>query len=394
MTEILRQAKELQAEIVENRRIIHRYAEIGFELPWTQAFVMEKLREYGYEPEPMGTCGVTCTVGEPGAVILLRADMDALPMADESGETFASTNGNCHSCGHDCHTAMLLGAAKLLKEHESELTGTVKFMFQSAEELLSGAQDMIDAGILENPKVDAALALHVMMGLEDSQTGKVRFIPGCVTNSGDAIRITVHGKDSHGSRPHLGIDALHVAAHILIALDELTTREIPMDEESIVLVGNMEGGTTCNSVPGEAVMELSVRTTGPKEREFLCKRITEIAESVAHTFRAEVTVEHMYGSPALINDSRLMQDFESYVKEIFPEEQVVKSGKMGGGEDFTMVAAHVPSVFITLGAGSPEEGYNLFLHNPATRINEDALPVGTAVYTQCAMRWLEEHRNG
>lgn len=394
MMGILQQAKALQDEIIENRRIIHRYAEVGFDLPWTQAFVMEKLREYGYDPVSVGKCGVVCTAGKPGSVLLLRADMDALPMPDESGEEFASTNGNCHSCGHDCHTAMLLGAAKLLKQHESELEGTVKIMFQPAEELLGGAQDMISAGVLENPKVDAALALHVIMGLEDSKTGMVRFIPGCVMNSGDAVKITVRGKDAHGSRPHLGIDALHVAAHILIALDELTTREIPMDEENIVLVGNMTGGTTCNSIPGEAVMELSVRTTGPKEREFLCRRIAEIAQGVANTFRAEATVEHLYGSPAMINNDELLKEFEAYSKEILPEGQVVRSGKMGGGEDFTMISERVPSVFVTLGVGSPEEGYNLFLHNPATRMNEEALPVGTAVYAQCALRWLEDHRNG
>lgn len=391
---ILQQAKKMQAEIVENRRTVHGYAEVGFELPRTHAFVMEKLREYGYEPESVGRCGVVCTVGRPGAVILLRADMDALPMPDESGEPFAATNGHCHSCGHDCHTAMLLAAAKLLKQHEAELQGTVKIMFQSAEELLSGAQDMIEAGVLENPKVDAALALHVIMGVEDSKVGTVRFIPGCVMNSGDAMRITVHGKDVHGSRPHLGIDALHVAAHILIALDELTTREIPMEQESIVLVGSMVGGTTCNSIPGKAVMELSVRTTGPKEREFLCRRIAEIAKGVGGTFRAEVTVEHLYGSPALINDDKLLCEYEAYTKEMLPAEQVVRSGKMGGGEDFTKIAEHVPSVFVTLGVGSPKEGYSLFLHNPATRVNENALPVGTAVYTQCAMRWLEEHQDG
>ncbi len=391
MKDFLNAARQIGDEIVANRRTIHTYAEVGFDLPQTHAFVMEKLKEYGYEPKPLGRMGIVCTIGRPGKTIMLRADMDALPMGEESGESFAAVNGNCHSCGHDCHTAMLLGAAKLLREREEELPGTVKFMFQPAEELLSGAKDMIDSGVLENPKVDVALALHVMMGFEDSETGSVRCTRGSVTNSGDAVRVTVRGKDAHGSRPELGVDAIHIAAQIVLALEALEACEIPTAEDSIVLVGRIEGGTSCNSVAGEAVLEISIRTTGPKERAFLLRRVEEISKGVAATFRGEAVVEHMYGSPALINNDDMLDACISYLGELLPQEAIVKSGKLGGGEDFTMVAEQVPSVFLTLGAGSPREGYEVFVHNPATRINETALPVGTAVYAHCALRWLQEH---
>lgn len=391
MNTFLEEARQIEGEIIANRRAIHTFAEVGFDLPQTRAFVVNKLAEYGYAPQSIGRGGIVCTVGKPGRTILLRADMDALPMREESGEPFAATNGHCHSCGHDCHTAMLLGAARLLKAREAELPGTVKFMFQPAEELLSGAKDMLDNGVLENPKVDVALALHVMMGMEDSSTGSIRCTRGSVTSSGDAVRITIRGKDAHGSRPQLGVDAIHIAAHIVLALEELSSREIPTDEDTVVLVGLIQGGTSCNSVAGEAVLELSIRTCGPQERAFLLRRVEEIAQGVASTFRGKALVEHMYGSPALVNHDVMLDDCISYLGELLPSESIVKSGKLGGGEDFTMIAEQVPSAFLTLGVGSPEEGYSLFVHNPATRVNELALPVGTAVYAHCALRWLEEH---
>lgn len=391
MSKILEQARELEQEIIAHRRTIHGYAEVGFDLPKTRAYVTEKLREYGYEPQTVGRGGVVCTAGKPGRTILLRADMDALPMEERSGESFAAKNGCCHSCGHDCHTAMLLGAAKLLKEHENELAGTVKFMFQPAEELLGGAKDMIANGVLENPKVDAALAIHVMVGKEDSHCGSIFCIPGCVTNSGDAVRITIHGRDAHGSQPELGVDAIHIAANLVLALEELTAREIPTAQDTIVLVGRIEGGTTCNSVAGDAVLEVSIRTAGPAERAFLLKRIEEISLGVAAAFRGSVRVEHQYGSPALVNDDGLLKEFVSYMEECLPSDQVLQGTKMGGGEDFTMVAEKVPSVFLQLGVGSIEEGYDNTLHQPAVRMKEAAFSVGTAVYAQCAMRWLEEH---
>ncbi len=392
MDQIVEQAKALAPEIIADRRIIHGFAEVGFDLPQTYAYVFEKLTEYGYVPQKVGKMGITCLAGRPGPTILLRADMDALPMVEESGESFAAANDHCHSCGHDCHTAMLLGAAKLLKERESELQGTVKFMFQPAEELLSGANDMIDHGILENPRVDAALALHIMTGQEFSHSGDLCYIKGGVTNSGDAVRICVRGRDAHGSMPEKGVDAIHIAAHIVLALEELTARELPMRQESIVLVGRIEGGTTCNSVAGTAALEVSVRTDSAQHRSFLLKRVEEVAKSVAEAFRGQVEIESMYGGiPPLENDETLLEEFKSYLKEIVPE-AVRPMEKLGGGEDFAMVAQKVPSVFFSLGVGSFQEGYENGMHHPKMRVDESALPMGTAAYVQCALRWLEEHQ--
>lgn len=391
MKDVLTDVKGLAEELVENRRTIHGFAEVGFDLPQTYAYVFEKLTEYGYRPERVGKMGITCLAGKPGPTILLRADMDALPMAEESGEPFAAVNGCCHSCGHDCHTAMLLAAAKLLKEREGELQGTVKFMFQPAEELLSGANDMIDGGILENPKVDAALAIHIMTGQTYSRSGGLFYVKGCVTNSGDAVRIRVRGRDAHGSMPEKGVDAIHIAAHIVLALEELTAHELPMKQDSIVLVGRIEGGTTCNSVAGTAALEVSIRTDSAQHRSFLLKRVEEVAKSVAATFRGEAEVEPMYGGiPPLENDGELLKEMVSYLEEILPQD-VQEVEKLGGGEDFAMVAQWVPSVYFNLGVGSLQEGHENGMHHPKMRVDEKALPVGAAAYVQCALRWLEEH---
>lgn len=394
MNGIAQRARELESEIRTHRRTIHSFAEIGFDLPQTTAYVLRTLKEYGYEPKMVGKAGITCTAGKPGKTFLLRADMDALPMEEKTGLEFAATNGHCHSCGHDMHTAMLLGAAKILKENEDQLAGTVKLMFQPAEEILGGSQDMIENGIMLNPRVDAAMAIHVMAGKNYSRCGDIICRDGCVANSGDAVRIEVFGRDAHGSRPELGVDAIHIAAHILFALDELTTREIPMDEESIVLVGQISGGTTCNSIPGSAVMELSVRTTGPKQREFLCRRIEELSMAVASMYHGTAKVTHVYGTPALVNNSDLLKDVVGYLKECYSEEYIQYGPAAGdkiGSEDFTRVAELVPSIFLQLGVGSLAEGHEWSLHHPAVKMNEQALTIGTTALVQSASRWLEEH---
>lgn len=391
MNPVFHVSEELKKEIIENRRILHQNAEVGFELPKTRAFVLAKLREYGYEPAELGG-GVVCMAGSaPGPVFLLRADMDALPMREESGLPYACPTGNCHSCGHDTHTAMLLGAARLLKEHEAKLKGRVKLMFQPAEELLSGAAAMVEAGILEHPRVNAAMGLHVLVGRETSKTGTIHYCRGTVNRSGDAVRITVTGKDAHGSTPHLGIDAISVAARIVLALEELAAKEIPPYEDSVVLVGTIEGGTTCNTVAGSAVLEVSVRTPGHRQREFLKRRIKEIAEGIASVYRAEAAVDYLYGMPPLVNHDAVLDCCLDSIRELLPPGCLFEEGNEGGSEDFTVVAERVPSAFLMVGAGDTKSGYEYSMHHPAMRLDENALAIGTEIYVNCAVRFLELH---
>ena len=387
MTDYRKEAEAIREEIVTNRRTIHGYAELGLDLPKTAAYVMEQLKSYGYEPQLCGKSGVTATVGNGGKVLLIRGDMDALPMAEQTGLPFAATNGNCHSCGHDLHTAMLLGAAKLLKEHENELKGTVKFMFQPGEEVLGGAEEMIAAGLMENPHVDAAMGMHVSSGGKYSKVGLITYKREYSTFSGDMIRITVNGKNAHGSSPETGVDAINVAAHIVTGLEALHSREITSKEYAMVLTGKIYGGDSCNTEAGTCTLEVSVRASSNEARDFLKRRVKEISEGIAATFRATADVEFVYGMPSMYNAPEMCDCVPGYCEELFGAEQVLETG---GTEDFTAVAALVPSVYLHIGSGSIA-GEEITHHNPKIIFDEDVLPLGTATYAHVAARYLEEH---
>lgn len=391
-----KRALALREETISHRRWLHSNAEVGLHMPKGQTYVMEQLRGYGLDPHPCGH-GVIAELGqEGGRTILLRADMDALPMPEESGESFSCPTGTeAHTCGHDFHAAMLLGAAKLLKENESALPGTVKLMFQPAEEKLAGARDMVENGVLENPHVDAAFAMHIGTGNPESPVGSVKFTKGPSHASGDSFRIIVQGKGCHGASSYQGVDAISVAAHILIALEEIPAREVPADQLSIVTVGVFRGGSACNIIADTATLEGTIRALSPENREFLIRRVREVAESIAKAFRATIRVEEPTGgTPPSYNNPALCEEMLPFIKEIVPEDRVfVRENQPSlGSEDFAYVSTKVPSMMINLGAGSTEEGYTYALHSPFVTPDEGCLPVGAALYAHCATRWLEENQ--
>ncbi|WP_100065878.1 M20 metallopeptidase family protein [Miniphocaeibacter massiliensis] len=390
---ILDEAKKIEEEIIENRRKIHSFAELGFELPKTVEFVCEKLKSYGIEPSIIGKSGITFTLGEGEKTFLLRADMDALPMEETTGLSFSAKNGNTHSCGHDIHTASLLGAARILKDRESELKGKVKFMFQPAEELLAGANDMVEAGILENPKVDAAFAIHIIAGLENSKAGVVYHKPRELTFSGDALTIRVVGKDAHGSTPHLGVDAVYVASNIAIALKSLSNHVVPTDVPSVVLVGKITGGTAPNTVAGEVEMEVSVRSKNREYREVLLDKVKEVSTNIAKAYGATAIIIHNYGMPGLYNDEKLDYELSNIIKELLGEDKVQDLTAFNGSEDFTMIAEKVPSTLMNIGLGSIDEGYPYYLHHPSLLVDEKSIYKVAAVYAYSSLRWLENFSN-
>ena len=388
----LLRAKELMEEIRTNRRTIHGYAELAFDLPQTVALVMRELKSYGYEPKMCGRQGVTCTVGKPGKCVLLRADMDALPMYEKTGLPFASTQKSCHSCGHDSHTAMLLAAAKMLKEHEDELEGTVKFMFQPDEEDLAGARDMVENGILENPKVDAALGLHIAIGTDTSNLYRIRYVKGVAYFGAYATKVRVYGKSAHGSMPYEGVDALNIAAHIICAANELVSREVACTEKAIVTFGLIHGGDTCNTIGGYCEMEGAIRTANPELQDFLFERLKSQAESIAAAYRGRAVVEKMYGIGPLKNDPEVAHEMGEYCKDLVGEDMVDElSEAVFGTEDFTVITNKVPAVMINIGAGSIDEGYDKTLHHEGMVFNENVMPYGAALYAHCAASWLKNH---
>lgn len=391
MTKYLEKALEIRDDIVKNRREIHQNPELGFNLDKTIALVVDRLKSYGYEPKIVGKAGVTATVGSGSPVILLRGDMDALAMDEATGLEFASTNGATHSCGHDGHTSMLLGAARILKENEENLKGTVKFMFQPAEEILGGAIDMIENGILEDPKVDAAVAMHIYAGESESKMGNIYIARGQAMSSADAFKIKVKGKNAHGSTPEQGIDAIITACNIAIGLQTIIAREVSMFDNCVVLVGKISGGDTVNTTAGHATVEVSARANNEKSRAFLMKRIEEIAKGVAQTYRAEVEVEHTMGAPSMFNNVELVDDIVEFAKDIIGEDNINITPMKSGTEDFAYVGLEVPAVMINIGAGTPEEGYEFGMHNPGMQFSEDILPIGSSLYAEVATKYLEKY---
>lgn len=396
---IVEEANLLQDEIIGHRRWLHSHAETGFALVETKAYVKKALEEMGYCVSECGRAGLTATAGpSSGRVLLLRADMDALPITEETGLPYASTNANMHACGHDLHTAMLLGAARLLKSHESELSGRVKFMFQPAEEIFEGSLDMIRNGVLENPRPDAAIMIHVSAGIPLPAGTVIVSSPGVSAPAADYFSIQVQGKGCHGSAPQNGIDPLTAAAHILIALQEIPAREISASEEAVLTIGSFYGGDVGNVIPDSAVLKGTIRTYDEKTRAYLKQRMTEIAEGIAASFRATATVSFGSCCPTLINNQELSEGITAILKDLLGNYSVFTTAQLGGGkpqrgggsEDFAYITQEVPSVMLAMAAGEPSKGHSYPQHHPKVTFDEAVLSTGAAVFAGIACSWLQD----
>ena len=397
--DLLQEAKQLQPELLQCRRTIHRHPETGFDLQETKALVKRQLTEIGYTPQECGKCGLVALAGgkKKGRTILIRADMDALPIEEEAEVEYRSeTPGRMHGCGHDMHTAMLLGAARLLKAHEDELEGTVKLMFQPAEELFQGADDMIGAGVLENPHVDAAVMIHVVPGLP--LPSGIVLVPGAGTGmaSCQQYRIVVKGKGGHGAMPHVSVDPITAAAHIHLALQEISSRELGPDEFGVFTTGMFRAGDASNIIPDTAEMRGTIRTADLAVNEKIKTRIREIAQGVGGAMRTEVTVDFFDFCPPMLADGALSGCGLGYMKELLGDDAMSMAAlggpKVGGGsEDFAFVSCKVPTVGMFLSAGSPKEGYAYSQHHPKVTFDDSILYRGSAAYAYFAARWLEEH---
>ncbi len=378
-------------ELLCNRRYLHANAEAGLHLPRTKAFIKQKLLDYGLEPQDCGE-GVTALLGSGGKVLLLRADMDALPMDEESGLDFASHNGCAHSCGHDMHAAMLLTAAKLLKEQETELKGRVKFMFQPAEETFEGAADMLRHGILENPQVDAALGFHVAAG--QMPTGIFMYNDsGAMMFSSDGFRIHVTGKGSHGAYPQNSVDPINIACHIHLNLQTLIARESDPQQACILTIGQVQAGTVQNVIPETAMLAGTIRANVPEAREKLLRRMKEVAQTTAAVFGGSAEVEELPGVPPLICDPALTRQMVSYMQELGVPGAAAHPGIVASAsEDFASIAAAVPSAFMYLSAGYTDSRGAAAAHSPQVLFNEEVLPQGAAWLAHCALRYLQDIR--
>ena len=387
--EYLKRATEINPEVIANRRYLHQHPELAFDLDNTVRFVKEKLTEMGSAPADCGDHGVVALAGgrKPGKCILIRADMDALPMKEESGLEFSSlTDSAAHTCGHDTHTAMLLGAAKLLKEMEDEIPGTVKLMFQPAEEMGTGAENMLKAGVLENPHVDASFGIHIFAAVP---AGVLVYGNGPMLSSCDIFEITVKGKGGHGSMPNDTVDPIMVGAHILTALESINSREIAPDSFGVLTVGCFQSGSKFNIIPDTAFMTGTIRTFDSEVREFIKKRLVELAEGTARAYRAEATVSFPTQICAVNTDKDVARIVGESVAAAVGAPRVIGNFKpIAGSEDFGYITSEVPSTFFGLG-GCPTDYPAYPQHSPNIRFNEDAFPVGVAAYVSGAIGWLQ-----
>ena len=386
---LLQEAYQLNDQLIDWRRRLHQIPEVGIQLPKTMDYIRQQLDAMGIPCKLYSDIScIEATLGSGEKCFLLRSDADAIPIPEETNLPFRSTNGCMHGCGHDLHAAILLGAAKLLKDHEAELPGTVKLLFQSGEEVFRGAKAAVEAGVLENPHVDAAFAMHViaMLPVGLIMTGKEAMA------SVDGFKITVKGHGGHGSMPETSIDPINAAVQVYLALQSLIAREIGGTEEAVLTIGQLSAGDTANVIPERAVLQGTLRTFAPAVRERLCKRIREVTAGVCATYRCEWEYEVLSACPSVITDDTVTSAVEKSIRSLVPQFHILGGAHGMGSEDFAEIAQKVPSAYYMLGAGPEAEEKRLGQHNPKIEFNESVLPIGAAIYAKAAMDWLQEHK--
>lgn len=396
ITAFLQEAQQLQPILVDIRHELHRHPELGFDLKFTKPFVKTKLEEMGYTVQEIGKAGLVTTIGgkKPGRTLLLRADMDALPIPEEADIDFASEiPGQMHACGHDMHATMLLGAAQLLKAHEEEIAGTIKLEFQPAEEIFQGSSDMIANGLLQNPSVDAAFMLHVIAGIP--MPAGMFMVPGGGISmpSCEQYHITVTGKSGHGSMPADAIDAITAAAQIHLALQEINSREIAPGEYGVFTTCKFAAGNASNVFPEKAEMWGTIRTADAKGEisSQIKTRMCEIAKGIALAMRCEADVEFYDFCPSMLTDENLSKEAFAAMQELFGQQVLdmaqINGGKVSGGsEDFAFVSHEVPTIGLYITAGNSKEGYLYGQHNSKVRFADEILYRGSAAYAYMGLR--------
>ncbi len=392
-TDLLGVAKSHQAWIVDIRRRLHQLPELKYREIQTKRLVLETLSGLGIsEPLELAETGVVATIGNGnGACIALRADMDALPIQETADVDFRSrVPGVMHACGHDCHTAMLLGAAKILKSIEDRIDGTVKLLFQPAEEGGAGGDRMVREGALANPRVDRIFGLHVWPTLP---TGMIAGRADTMLAATGSFRLVVRGLGGHAAFPHLAHDPIIAMSHIIAALQSVVARETDPLHPTVVSVTAVQGGSAYNVIPGEVVAIGTIRSLQTAELPRIRESIRRIAEGIASGLRCEAILDQHPGDadyPATVNTPRCWDTARAVAAEFIPENQIREMSPVMGGEDFAFYLEQVEGCFVALGTRNDAIGANHFVHTPMFKVDENAFPLGTAMHVGFALRSLRE----
>jgi carboxypeptidase Ss1 len=384
------EAKQIEPEIVETRRELHRHPELSYKEDRTSQFVAQRLRKLGIEVKTgVGGTGVLGVLrgGKKGLVVALRADMDALPVQETSDVPFRSkVDGVMHACGHDTHMAMLLGAARLLSDHRADLCGTVKFLFQPAEEHggRGGAMPMIEAGVMKDPKVDYVFGLHIDGARKSGEFG-VR--EGAVMAAPDTFKVKIIGKGGHGSAPHETVDPVYLAAHVILALQGVSSRMIDPVRPFVITVGAVHAGTKENIIPDFAYLQGTIRTLDEATRKLAKRKVEEVAKGVCRTFGASAEVgfeEDAY--PVTVNDPQATGRAIKVLKRI-QGAKVKRAEATMGGEDFSRFLQKAPGTFYFLGTKNSAKGCVYPNHSAKFKVDEDVLKLGTASLAMLAFEF-------
>ena len=379
-----------EEELREIRHQIHENPELGLQEFKTSALVAEKLRQWGYEVEQgLATTGVVATlkVGDGEKSIGLRADMDALPIYENSGKPWASKHpGLMHACGHDGHTTILLGAARYFAETR-RFNGTLRLIFQPAEEMINGGEIMVKEGLFDRFPSDVIFGMHNMPGLP---VGKFFFQPGALMASMDQFHITVRGCGGHGAIPHKAIDPVLVAAHITTALQSIVSRNVDPLEAAVITVGSIVAGEAANVIPDSAEMKISVRSLSRDTRQLLLTRIPALAQAQAASFGATAEVTHVNGTPVLVNDEEMARFAWQVACKTFGEDRAEFGIKpLMGSEDFSfMLEAQPKGGFLLFGNGDVGEG-SCMVHNPGYDFNDASLVPASSYWGALVEAWLQ-----
>ncbi|HEV2530034.1 MAG TPA: amidohydrolase [Thermomicrobiales bacterium] len=387
---------EILPGVVADRRHLHEHPELGMQEVETSKFVAARLAQLGVEDIRTGIAnyGVTGLIRGTGSgpnadrVLMLRADMDALPIEEENDVEYRSqTPGIMHACGHDGHTAMLMGTARILMGMRDQFAGTVKVLFQPAEEGPGGAEPMIAEGALEDPHVDASFGLHLA---QEMPLGVVASKAGPSMAAADSFSVTIQGRGGHGARPHGCVDPIMVGAQIITALQTLVSREIDPLKAAVVTVGALHAGKAGNVIPDTAEMRGTVRSFDPDVRDHLERRVPEVIKGIAAALQAEATVEYELGPPAVTSDVRMAQIVRDAAAAVVGVDNAIEQTPIMGAEDMSYFLNAVPGCYFHVGSRNEAKGFVWGHHHPKFDIDEDALGVGIQVTVEAVLRYFAD----
>ncbi len=390
MKDFFAQAQELYNYTQSMRRDFHMHPELGFQEVRTAGIVAKELQKLGLEVTTgIGKTGVVALIEgtRPGPTLLLRADMDALPIVEKTGAEYASQNpGVMHACGHDGHTAILLTVARMLNSARDQFPGTVKLVFQPAEEGQGGAEEMLADGVLDNPKVDVTLGLHLW---NERPVGWLGIAAGSTMAGAEMFNITVSGKGGHGAIPQGAIDPVLAGAYIVTALQSIVARNVAPLDSAVVSVTQFHGGDAFNVIPPAVELGGTIRSFKPEVREMVLKRFFDITESIAEALGCQAEIKHTRLTPAAINEPGTVKLVQAAAKKILPDSTVDASAPITmGSEDFAFMMEKVPGCFFFVGSANAERGLNYGHHHPKFDVDEQALPQAAALMAQSAVEIL------